>query len=188
MTKKEFAKVMAMIAAAIGKPIAVETVTVYYGLLGQLPLAVFEVAAKRVVLEHKWASFPTVAELQEAAMTTQRGQMVDLSAAEIWQLAWKAVARIDLDLPYTIKKAMTGLPPIVAEAMRAFGLTALVAGKDPVGVVRGQFLKIAEQLVARDKRRLALSGLKEDIAAIAAPPPAPADVRKIAEKMIGRNE
>lgn len=164
--RMEFVKVLGYIATAIGKPVTEGMAEVYYDLLGDLPLDVFQTAAKRVVLEHKWATFPSVAELREAAAETMRGNVKELSAAEAWDKAWGAVHDIDLEIPHTLY-VLEGLPPLVREAIRAFGLPAMVYGKEPVGVVRGQFLKIYEQLAIRDRRRALLpQSVKDEISRI----------------------
>jgi|GEM_PF-5845720 len=49
-------------------------------------------------------------------------------------------------------RAFQGLPPIVVEAITAFGLLDLCYGKEPVGVLRGQFLRVFEQLAERERR------------------------------------
>src|SRR5262249_46056005 len=98
MTKQEFVEAMAYLSAAIGKPLAMETAVVYFGLLGDLPADHFKLAVKRVALEHKWANFPTVAELREAAALTVQGKVSELSPPEAWGLAWRAAGRIDLEV------------------------------------------------------------------------------------------
>lgn len=166
MTRHEFASVMAYIAAGIGKAVTKETVDVYFDLLGDLPAPAFRAAAKRVLLEHKWANFPSVAELREAAALTMQGEISSLSPAEAWHLAWEAVKGIDPEVEGTLERACSGLPPIVFEAMRAFGINSLCFGRDPVGVVRAQFIKIYEQLAAREQRQALLpSALRQSIEA-----------------------
>ncbi len=163
----EFAQIMAFIEATSGKTLPKESIKAYYECLKDLPVEVLQIAAKKVVMEHKWASFPTVAELAQAAAETKQGCVSELSPAEAWEKAWRAVSNIDLEMEHTIEQACKYLPPLVYEAMRAFGLPALVCGKDPVGVVRGQFLKIYEQLAARDRRQALLpDSLKREIAEI----------------------
>lgn len=166
MSRVDFGKIMAFITAAIGKPLSDEALVVYYELLGDLPVDVLQTAAKRVCLEHKWANFPTVAELREAAAETMRGAVKELSAAEVWDRAWSLVRSIDLEVPHTVE-VLKNQPPIVQESIKAFGLPALVYGKEPVGVIRGQFIKIVEQLQARDRRNALLpASVKQSIAAI----------------------
>lgn len=166
MDRVEFGKVMAYITAAIGKPLPVESLVVYYDLLGDLPLEVLQTAAKRVCLEHKWANFPSVAEIREAAAETMHGAVKEMSPAEVWDRAWSLVRDIDLEIPHTLE-CLKNQPPIVQESIKVFGLPALVYGKEPVGVIRGQFIKIVEQLQARDRRKALLpESLKQSIAAI----------------------
>src|SRR5262249_4373334 len=117
-----------------------------------LPLDVLKLAAKRVVLEHRWATFPTVAELRAAAAETMQGQVAELSPAEAWAIAWRVVGSTDPEVEGSFQRASKGVPPLVVEAIRAFGLNSLCYGKEPVGVVRGQVLKVYEQLAAREQR------------------------------------
>ncbi len=185
MDRTEFAQVMAYIAAAVGKELNAEAAEVYYDLLGDLPLSVLQLAAKLVVLEHRWANFPTVAELRSAAAETMWGQVSALSPSEAWALAWQAVGRMDPEIPSTVEKAFASLPPLVVEAIRAFGLNALCYGDEPVGVVRGQFLRIFEQLQSRERRQALLpSAVQEQIRSIGpAPKELPSRVRKMLENV-----
>lgn len=156
MTLSEFLPIMAYLSAAIGKPLSKESSEVYFDLLGDLPVDILKTSVKRVALEHKWASFPSVAELREAAALTQRQVVTDISPAEAWQRAWAVARLIDLDIPGSAERHLAKLPPLVLAAVQAFGLPALCYGKEPVGVVRGQFLKIYEQLLAGAQREALL--------------------------------
>lgn len=152
MTTSEFAAVMGFLESACGKPLPPKALDVYFELLGDLPVDVLRLSAQRVALEHPWANFPSIAELRAAAAEIVRGLVKEVSPAESWELAWRAAGRIDLEIDGSADRAMNGLPEIVQEAMRAYSIPSLVYGKDPVGVIRGQFLKIFEQLAARDRR------------------------------------
>lgn len=153
MTLAEFLPWMAYISTAIQKPLSEEAATVYFDLLGDLPVEVLKAAAKRVCLEHKWSSFPNPAEIREAAAKVARGPAGELSPAEAWAKAWHEInSRIDPELEYTIERARKSLPPLVWEAIRAMGIPALCYGNEPVSVFRAQFTKIYEQLQARDHR------------------------------------
>lgn len=167
MTRIEFAKVMAYLEAAISKPLDADRAEVYFDLLGDLPAEVLQTAAKKVALEHKWASFPTVAELRQAASETLQGVLTLLSPAEAWEQAWSAVKRIDPDIEGSVDRALANVHPLVAEAMGVFSIRALVYGKEPVGVIRGQFMKMFEQLADREKRKSLLPpALAQNIKAI----------------------
>jgi hypothetical protein len=152
MSDPEFAAVMAYLEAACGVQLPENSLDVYYDLLGDLDVRVLQCAAKRVALEHPWHTFPSAAEIRQAASETLRGQLNELSPAEAWQEAWSAVSVIDLDIPGSLQRVCERVPPLVVQAMKAFGIPALVCGKEPVAVVRAQFLKIYEQLAARDRR------------------------------------
>lgn len=153
MSRVEFLKVMAALTAGTGKDITADAKEVYFDCLGDLTVDVFGVAAKRVLMEHRWATFPSIAELREAAAETMQGAVKELSSGEAWALAWRAVGNIDPEVSGSFARAVEGFPIIVVEAMKTYGINALCYGDEPVGVVRGQFLKIFDQLAARDRRK-----------------------------------
>lgn len=152
MDRLEFAKVMAYLSLACGKPLSADAAEVYFDLLGDLDPETLRTAAKRVSLEHPWATFPSIAELRQAASETLRGVVKEISPSEAWDMAWSAVKDIDLEIPHTMAMATKHLPPSVLEAMRTFGVPSLIYGKEPVAVVRAQFMKIFEEVAAREKR------------------------------------
>lgn len=154
MTRDEFAQVTAYIAIGCGKDLTTEALEVYFDLLGDLPFEVAKTAAWRVLTEHKYATFPSIAEIRAAAVDTARGQVSELSEAEAWAVAWKIAGDTDPEIPGSFHRACERhkAVPLVVEAVRAFGLQAICYGQEPVGVVRGQFLKVFGQLAARDRR------------------------------------
>jgi hypothetical protein len=196
MTSLEFAKVMNYIANMIGKPIgatpkeADARMEGYWELLKDLRLDILQAAAKRVVLEHKWNTFPTVAEIRELATQTAAGTIAELPPAEAWRLASEAIAKIDPEIrgPYRMRgrdgvmrefpsqaeAVLDRLPPIVTRAIRAYGLHPMCFGQEPMGVVRGQFLRIYEQLAEQEKKSASLpAALVKEIQAKQAALPAP---------------
>lgn len=154
MTAGEFFEIMAYIGVGCGKELAPKSLEVYFDLLGDLPRETLALAAKRVVLEHPWATFPSIAELRAAAVETIRGEVSELCPAEAWRIAWAVAGSTDPEIDGSFSRACKrhDAPPAVVEAIRTFGLPSLCYGDEPVGVVRGQFLKVFEQLAARDKR------------------------------------
>ena len=190
MTRAEFLTVMAWLSAAIGKPICDSAgpsaeserkarMDVYFECLGDLPLPVFQLAAKRVALNHRWATFPNVAELREAAARSMLGQVQPMSGGEAWQLAWQAVCKIDLEVEGSCERHTRGLPALVVEAMRAFGISALIAAEP--NFARPQFIKIFDALVERDARRALLpASVRAAIVAIGQPAP---EIKAIAERI-----
>lgn len=175
MTRKEFATTMAYLAAACGKSLPDASMEVYYDLLGDLPMDALKTAAKRVSLEHKWATFPSVAELREAAAETMQGHVKGVSPAEAWEMAWDVAGRFDPDqhgeyvsngktYPSQWALLTSHLPPVVLKAINAFGIMALIYGKEPIGVIRAQFMKCFEQIDAKQKRAALLpASLRQEI-------------------------
>lgn len=158
MTKAECLQILAYIEAGIQKPLSKESATVYCDMLSDLPKEALQVAAKRVLTEHRWATYPSIAELRQAASETIRGVITELTPAKAWEIAWGAAKKIDLELDYSLGFHTKDLPDQVVEAMKVFGITALVNGKSPVEVMRGQFLKIFEQIQAGESRKSLLPG------------------------------
>lgn len=154
MTNTEFAEIVAYITAGCGKPLPVASQVVYFDTLGDLSADVLRLAAKRVLLEHRWATFPTVAELRQAAAESVRGEVKELSGAEAWGMAWWIAGNTDPELAGSFERACAKAkaPPLVVESIRSMGLLDMCYGKEPVGVLRGQFLKVFEQLQGRDRR------------------------------------
>jgi hypothetical protein len=159
----------------------------YFMVLGDLPNDVFFAAAWRVLLQHPWATFPSIAELRQAATDTMHECTGGLSPAEAWKMAYGAARRLDpetMEQPWMRRDPKTGqmrqypsqfeavtdgYPSIVIATMRAFGVTSLCCGQEPLSVVRAQFFKVYEQLAARDQREALLPPqLKELIASIGA--------------------
>lgn len=173
MTRDEFLQVVAYITAGSGKSLASDSIAVYYDCLGDLPFEVLKLAAKRVVLEHRWATFPTVAELREAATKTAKGELTELSPAEAWELAWGAIGRIDPEVDGSFARATKDFPALVTRAIQVFGLSSLCHGNEPLTVVRAQFMRIFEQLASRERTAAtlpaALTSAIEGRAALPAP-------------------
>lgn len=177
MTRPEFAQVMTYVGLAMGKPLIPEAMEVYFDLLGDLDADVMLAGAKRAILDHRWSTFPTVAELRAAATATKRGEVAAMTAAEAWQIAQAVAARHDPEIqglysaggklwPSQFAYLTRDTPPPVLAAMRAFGVESLSTGGDPDGVVRSQFMKIFDQLAERDRRVDSLpAGVRESIEA-----------------------
>lgn len=160
MSPLDFASIMAWLATATGRAIG-ETpaerdarMEVYFDCLGDLSAEVLTIAAKRVTFDHPWSTFPSVAELRQAAAETLQGQIHQMIGGEAWQLAWSAAARIDPEVEGSTARACHGLPPLVIEAMRNFGIVALCQANP--NFARTQFIEIFESLVARESRHALL--------------------------------
>lgn len=183
MMMVEFAKVMAYIAAASQKPVSPETVEVYFDLLGDLDAEVLRSAAKEVVLNHEYATFPTVAALRKAAIEIQSGKSARLTPQTAWAMAWRAAGQIDPDIrgefvvfdvngervtyPSQTEYVLNGLPESVVATMKMFGIGRLIANNEPLGVIQKQFCETYTGMLAVAKREAMLpQKLREQMAEI----------------------
>ncbi len=171
MTLAEFTSIMAYLELGCGRPLSPKAAEVYFDLLGDLPFPVLKAAAQRVILEHPWNTFPSIAELRKASADTFQGHWTYLSPGEAWKLAWNAVCRIDPEQAGSAARACERLPPLVRKALETFGVVQLCCAKPEFA--RPQFMKIYEHLSAREQRQALLpAALKREIAAIGNAPPA----------------
>lgn len=187
MTNTEFAEIIGYITAGCGKPLSVDAQVVYFDLLGDLPAELLQLAARRVLAEHKYATFPSVAELRQAAVESSRGEVKELSGAEAWAMASWIAANTDPELDGSFERSCkrAKASPLVVEAVRSMGLLDLCYGKEPVGVIRGQFLKVFDQLQGRDRRAALLppTVLDQIEARREALQPSPSPARAIVDRL-----
>lgn len=156
MTNTEFIEVMGYLTAGSGKDIPAAAKLVYFDCLQDLGFEAFKLGAKWVLMHHRFATFPTIAELREASTSASRGTVVELSPAKAFEIAWKIIANTDPEIEGSFARAAKGAPPAVVETIRAMGIPALCYGKEPVGVVRAQFERSFTQIAAGEKRRALL--------------------------------
>jgi hypothetical protein len=208
-TQHEFANVISWLTITIGKPIAdgvgelaererKARMSAYYDCLGDLPPQVLMLAAKRVALSHPWATFPSVAELREAAVEIMAGPSGAPTFAEAWQLSLEASKRMctSTDPNYRVirggvtmspmefnQKILAALPPLVAQALQGFGSRAVHEDD----VCRSQFRRMYEELAEKEyHRRLLPDSLAKAIDAIGndqTPRKLPETVKSIAGKI-----
>lgn len=179
MKMKDFAACMAYLSAAVQKPCSKETVEVYFDLLQDLPLGVLQTACKQVALLHQWATFPSVAEVRQAALEVQQG--AGPSASEAWACAQRVARSYDPEIQgeYTrggktyqnqLAALLDGLHPLVVQAVTFFGPLRLVSREEKVGVLAAQFAQVYQQCVAAQKAKALLpAALKQEIAAARCP-------------------
>lgn len=89
MTKVDFAKCMAFLAASIDRPISRETIEAWYAILGEMEKPDFERAIIEVIRSHKFSGLPPVSMFLQASGA--RVGIVDNDAQAV--LAWDTVLR-----------------------------------------------------------------------------------------------
>jgi hypothetical protein len=164
MRKSDFIAVIAYLEAGCARQFPKQSMDVYFDLLGDLDATVFQAAARIVVLEHPWHTFPSIAELREAAATVSEGQLTRMTAAEAWETAWNAIKRIDPERKSSMEQYFDPLPPLVKRAIQSYGLCSLCFGKEAISIVRAQFMRIFDELSESQARRDLLPlALKENV-------------------------
>jgi len=179
---------MAYVTAGCRQPLPDASVEVYFDLLGDLDAPALMTAARRVVLAHPWNTFPSVAELREAAAATIAGEVTGVPWGDAWALATKTLAKLDVAYSEEHKTkilAPLDAQPLVAEAVRAFGFMALYnLPSDQLETARAQFRSIYEGLQRREQsRRLLPASVKQAIAAIGHEQPTNPTVKMIAAEI-----
>lgn len=154
MTATEFSKAILYLSAGLQRKLDDAATEVYFDALRDLPAAPFLAACKLVLLNHVWATFPTVAELSGATANVIRGNAMPMCGAKGWEIAWRVARDTDPEVDGSFERAIKKhkAPPAVIEAIRCFGLNSLCYGNDPVGVIRGQFMKTFEQIAESERQ------------------------------------
>jgi hypothetical protein len=162
MTRRDFGSVLAYMNTVVGKPLTAAQVEVYFDLLGDLPLAALQIAAKRAVLESPFPAMPTVGTLRKLATEAIAGQRP--TAGEAWQLVMEAVRCYPWREPIMhvangewrqrgdhSVEGLASLPDGVARAARCLGWQALCTMRNRETMF-AQFRDVYEDLQVRTQR------------------------------------
>lgn len=169
-SKNDFVKIMAYITAGTQKSLSVEGINVYFDLLGDLPLEALSIAAKRAVLEHKYATFPSVAMLREFATDAKNGEVKSMTGMEAWGIAVKACGNCDIEVPGSVDRAFAKVPPMVTQAVNLFGFMAIYnLPSSAIETARAQFIKTFDSIASREQKTSLLpESIRQQLAAIGA--------------------
>ena len=149
MTKIETAKLLAVLAAAFPRfEVDDLKVQVWHEMLGDLDYATANMAVKKLILENTFP--PSIAEVRKAAMEILNPDV--MTAAEAWGEVERAVRVYGC---YQEIEALASLSPRTAKVVRQIGWREICLNEEP-GVVRGQFLKMYQQVQERDHREMLL--------------------------------
>ena len=161
MTKGEVAKLLAVLAASYPKfEVDDLKVQVWHEMLGDLDYVTVNMAVKKLILENTFA--PSIAEVRKAAMDILNPDV--MTAAEAWGEVERAVRTYGY---YREAEALASLTPRVAKVVRQISWREICLNEEP-GVVRGQFLKMYQQVQERDHREMLLpADLRQEIQRLA---------------------
>jgi hypothetical protein len=146
MNTLEAKKLVAVLVAAFptGK-ITAETVGVYERMLGDLDYGAANAAIERLLATSKW--LPTVAEIREAGLTLNRGEM--RPGGDAWGEVLRAISRYGYMRTPGIDFEFTD--PIVAECVRALTWRELCDSENQVAD-RARFVELYDRLAATRRR------------------------------------
>jgi len=161
MTKAEIAKILAVLAASYPKfEVDDLKVQVWHEMLGDLDYVTANMAVKKLILENAFP--PSIAEVRKAAAEIMNPDV--MTAAEAWGEVERAVRTYG---SYQEIEALASLSPRTAKVVRQIGWREICLNEEP-GVVRGQFLKMYQQVQERDRREMLLpAGLRNQIQILA---------------------
>ncbi len=164
MTKTETVKLLAVISAAFPNTQVTEaTVALWHELLGDVDLNLALVAVKKLLLESPYP--PTIADIRKRAVEIMTPLKDQVDAAEAWGEVEKAIRLYGY---YSEAEALASMSPRVAKVVRYIGWREICLSEEP-GVVRGQFLKMYQQVAEREqKEKLLPQGLRNEIQRLAA--------------------
>lgn len=128
MTRIEFGKIMAYTEAGCGKALATTSAQVYFEMLGDLAPEVLAAAAQLVLLQHQWATFPSIAELRRAANEILYGPE---AAGENWLVALASRGKREALWPSPLRKAIAAIrQKALPTRGQAIGLIGFEHGED----------------------------------------------------------
>jgi len=160
MTKRDIAKILAIIAAAYPQFEADDLkVNVWQEMLGDLNYELVQQAVKICILRSDFP--PSIAAIRRAA--TELTNPDELSAAEAWGMVINAIRHYG---SYRSTDAFSSMPPEVVEIAKLMGWQEMCRAEN-VEVIRGQFIKLYEIQVKKVAERAVL--------------PEPVKIKQIAE-------
>jgi hypothetical protein len=160
MKKTEVVKLLVVINAAFPNMQVTEAmVDLWHELLGDIDFNLAKAAVKKILLESPYP--PTIADIRKQAAEIIMPKENKIDAAEAWGEVERAIR---LYGSYMEEEAISSMSPAVARVVKYIGWREICLSEEP-GVVRGQFLKMYQQLQERERKEALLpEGLKRDIA------------------------
>ena len=150
MTKGEVAKLLAVLAAAFPRfEVDDLKVQVWHEMLGDLDYDVANIAIKKIIILNTFP--PAIAEVRKTAIEISNS--INITAAEAWGEVIRAVKKYG---HYRAKEAIASMSPATAQVVRCIGWSEICLTEEP-GVIRAHFLKMYDQIAAREQEKQLLS-------------------------------
>jgi len=150
MTKGEVAKLLVVLAASYPKfEVDDVKVQVWYEMLGDLDYAVASMAVKKIIMQNTFP--PAIAEVRKAVTELMNPEQV--TSSEAWGEVTRAIRNYGY---YREGEALASMSPTTAQVVRYMGWREICMSED-IGVIRGQFLRMYEQIATREQEKQLLS-------------------------------
>ncbi len=164
MVKSEVAKLLAVIAAAYSRFQVDELKqNVWFEMLGDVDYKIAQMAVKKLMLESPFP--PTIADIRKQIAEITTPEKYKISAADAWGEIEQAISKYGY---YQQSEALDSMSSITRKTVDLIGFRQICLCEEP-GVVRGQFLRMFEQVANKEKQNALLpENLKKQIDAIAA--------------------
>ena len=161
MTKGETAKLLAVLAAAFPRfEVDDLKVQVWHEMLGDLDYSLASLAIKKLILESTFP--PSIAEVRKAAVEIQTPEQTN--GTQAWGEVIKAIRNFG---HYREEEALASMSPRTAYVVKCMGWREICMAEEP-GVIRGQFLKMYQQVAEREqKEQLLPPAMRREIKQIA---------------------
>ncbi|MGE5328091.1 MAG: replicative helicase loader/inhibitor [Deltaproteobacteria bacterium] len=163
MTKQDMTKIFAILATTYpqfeklfeNKDKLRFTVEIWHKSFNDIDFNIAEIAVQKLILESPYP--PTIADLRKqiSDITTPKNQALD--PADGWGEVTAAIRNFGY---YREEEAIKSLSPLTAKVVRYLNWREICLCEEP-GIIRGQFMKMFEQIAKRDKQeRLLPNDLK----------------------------
>jgi hypothetical protein len=150
MTKGEVAKLLVVLAASYPRfEVDDVKVQVWYEMLGDLDYAVASMAVKKIIMQNTFP--PAIAEVRKAVTELMNPEQV--TSSEAWGEVTRAIRNYGY---YREGEALASMSPTTAQVVRYMGWREICMSED-IGVIRGQFLRMYEQIATREQEKQLLS-------------------------------
>ncbi|HSW64637.1 MAG TPA: replicative helicase loader/inhibitor [Dissulfurispiraceae bacterium] len=143
MTKTEFAEAMALLSAAIDKPISKTTLAAWFEFLKDLPGNTVAAAVYTIIATDEYPTLPSIGKIRKTAITLNTTRR--LTAGEAWGTTIAAIKNYG---HCREREALESMPEEAAETARLMGWQQICHAEN-TEVVRGQYLRLYEAQAAR---------------------------------------
>lgn len=164
VTENETARILAIIAAAYPRfQVDSEglTLNVWYEMLGDIDYKVAQLAVQKLILESPYP--PAIADVRKRAVEVITPAEDRIDAATAWGEVQRAISIYGY---YRPEEALKTMRPRTAQVVKYLNWEEICTCED-LGVIRGQFIKMYDQIAEREEKELLLPAkLKQDMARI----------------------